>query len=790
MLKNYFKIAWRNLWKNRTTSFINIVGLSVGMAAAVLIMLWVQNEVNFDNYHKDSERIYRLTTNVPEGGWIWDSTPLLLADAAKKEIPDIEEAAKLRIGNFPAFNINGNLFYEKKCVYVDSGWFNLFNYKFIEGNKTSFNQNPFSIILTATAAKKYFNNRSAVGATIRIDSINYQVLGVVADAPSNSSFQYNAYIPIQALLINKELRENDEQWQNTNYITFIKLATKSNAVLTAQKLTGILEKNGQEGANISLLPLHDMHFETDLENSSFVQGNQRTVYIFSVVAFLLLLIACINYVNLATAKSSLRAKEVGIRKLVGAKRSTLFYQFIVEYVLISIISLVATLSIIELCLPIFNELTDKQFTLPFLTVKLWQIIGITLLAALLLNSIYPAVLLSSFNPLNVFRGINVLKIKDGYLRKGLVVLQFTVSVILITSTFIIYKQMDFIQQSNPGYNRSQVISFYLPHTISQEERERLIPTLKQALLQQSAIEGVTAANQPLVMIGSKCSGCADWDGRDPIFQPKLAQLSTDEDFLKTMQPQMQKGRWFQKEMPTDKHNYIINETAVKELNIKQPIIGQRFSFHGETGQIIGVVKDFKYRNLRERSGALIIFNNSLWYNFLLVRIAPKNITEGIAAIEDTWKKHFADTPIEYNFLDDSFNELYKDDQQAARLILVFAVIAVLISCLGLFGLAMFTAERRTKEIGIRKVLGANVQSVVTLLSKDFLLLVGIATLIAAPIAWYFMNQWLQGFAYRIPVQWWVFAIAGVLALAIALLTISFQAIRAAVANPVESLKNE
>jgi putative ABC transport system permease protein len=656
MIKNYLKIAWRSLLKNKTTSFINITGLSVGMAAAVLIMLWVQNELNFDNYHNDADKIYRLTTHIPETGWTWESTPLRMAETAKKEIPEIERATKLFVNNMPIFNINGHAFFQKKCAYVDNEWFNVFHFDFIEGGNTAFNQNPFSIILTEKEAKKYFNNHVAVGATIRIDSINYQVSGVVADAPSNSSFQYDAFIPIAALLSNPQQRENDEQWNNYNYLTFIKLSPQSTPVMpmassrnsvtvVSQKLTNIMQRSKEEGAKISLTPLLDMHFETGLQESSFVQGNRNAVYIFSIIAFLLLLIACINYVNLATAKASLRAKEVSVRKIIGANRSHLFYQFITEYVLISVLALSATLLLIQISLPIFNMMTDKQFIVPLTSVKMWQIIGFTLFAALLLNSIYPAILLSSFQPLNVFRGITVLKVKDAFLRKGLVVLQFSFSVMLIACTFIIYRQMQFIQQTNVGYNRAQVLSFPLPPNVGRKEKEALIENIKQELLTQSSIESVTAANQPLVNVGSVCSQCADWDGRATDFNPKLAQLSTDADFFKTMQPQMLEGRWFQKEITTDKHNVILNETATKELNIKQPIIGQRFIFKGDTGQIVGVVKDFKYKNMREKSGSVVIFNNSLWHRFLMVRIAPKNITAGVPPLKILGKNTLQTCPL-------------------------------------------------------------------------------------------------------------------------------------------------
>ena len=789
MIGNYFKIAWRSLWKNKTTSFINIAGLTVGMTAATLIMMWVQNEKHFDSYHKDAEKIYRITTHLQEAGWAWESSPLLLAEAAKKEIPEIEKATRLYVNNMPVIHVNGNQFYEKKCAYVDDEWFNVFKYRFIEGNSTLFNQHPHSIILTASGAKKYFGNNRATGSTIQIDSVSYQIVGIVADAPTNSSFQFDAFMPIEALLENPEKRKNDEEWGNANYITFVKLFSEDGASATAQKLTNIAESKHQDGLKFSLTPLSAMHFETGLQNSSFIQGNEQAVNIFSIVAFLLLLIACINYVNLVTAKSSLRAKEVGVRKIIGAKRSHLFYQFITEYLVVGGLSLVLTLVLIQLCLPVFNEITDKQFIFSLDSVNVWVIIGSTLLATFFLNSIYPALLLSSMQPMNVFRGKSLLKIKDSNIRRGLVVIQFTVSVGLIACTFVIFRQMQFIQQSNPGYNRSQVLSLSIPPTVG-SNKANIIESLKQDLLAQSSIESVTATNQQIVHIGSFCSNCADWDGRDSKFEPKLAQLSTDADFFSTMQLEMKHGRGFQKENSMDKHNCILNETAIRELNNQQPIIGQRFIFHGDTGQIIGIVKDFNFKSLHEKQGPLVVFNNSKWYNFMMVRIASKSIPAGLASIGSVWKKHLPNTPIEYTFLDDSFNELYKDDQQSSFIILFFSILATILSAMGLFGLAAFTVEQRTKEIGIRKVLGASIPNIIALISKEFLIMVGCSILIATPLAWLGMNHWLETFAYRAPIVWWMFAVVGILALGITLATVSYQAVKAAVANPVKSLRRE
>ena len=793
MFKNYFKTSWRSLWKNKTTTFINVTGLAVGMTAAVLIFLWVQNEMNFDNYHKDANNIYRLTTNLKSQGWIWETTPLLLAEAVKQEVPEVEQTARLYPGEMPVFNINNNLFYEKNCAYADDNWFNIFHYDFLKGSAASFANDPNSIILTASEAKKYFGNYDAIGKIIHVDSLNMVVKAIVADAPSNSSFQYTSYIPLSNLLRNPERKVNDENWDNANYITFIKVKPGTTVAAVTNKITNVLQRKSgdtQKESSISLVNLKDMHFETDLQSAVFVSGNKTTVYIFSVLGILLLLIACINYVNLTTAKASLRAKEVSVRKIVGASRFHLFNQFLTEALLVSCIALIVTLVLIHFCLPAFNSITDKNFELPLTSSSLWKVIGLTLLTTFILNSIYPAIVLSSFKPLNVFRGFTFLKLKDSYLRKVLVTVQFTISVILIAGTIVIYKQMQFIQQTNPGYNKSQVLITHVPPNIDFNKKNEIVNEIKRDLLTQSSIQNVSLANQSIVNIGSYSTGSADWIGRDTTFNPKIAQLSTDANFANTMQLQMKEGRWFEQGNEADKNNVVLNEEAIKELKIPQPYIGQRFVWKGKTGQIIGIVKDFKFHSLHDKTGPLVAFQNPAWYNTFMIRISPNSASRSIAALSKAWKKFLPGSPLEYNFLDDEFNKLYQADQLASTLISGFAIIAVAISCLGLFGLVTFTAERRSKEIGIRKVLGASAISITQLLTRDFLMLVIVAIVIASPIAWLAMNKWLQDFAYRINISWRMFVAAGLLSVVIALVTISFQAIKAAVANPVNSLRTE
>lgn len=791
MVKNYFKTAWRSIWKNKTTTIVNVTGLSVGMTAAILIFLWVRNELSYDNYHQNSNRIYRMTTRLESLGWIWETTPLLLADAVKKDVPGIERTVRLHTGDMPVFDINNNLSYEKNCAYVDDDWFNMFHYDFIQGNARAFANDRNSIVLTASLAKKYFGNEQVLGKVIRVDSLNFIVKAIVADPPPNSSFQYTSFMPLSNLLLDPDRRANDEQWGNANYISFIQTKPAANPAQLSKQITNVLQQRSgdtEKEISISLLNLKNLHFDKEGRSAVFVKGNKNAVYIFSILGILLLLIACINYVNLTTAKASLRAKEVSIKKMVGAKRLQLFYQFLAEALLVSSIALVATLALIQLCLPVFNSITNLTFQLPLTSVGLWQVIGITLITAFVLNSIYPALLLSSFKPLNVFRGSGILKLKDSYIRKGLVTLQFTISVALIAGTIVIYRQMQFIQQTDPGYNKSQMLVTQMPRNFNFGKKDDLMQTVKRDLLAQSSIEHVSLANQTIADIGSYSSGSADWDGRDTTLNITIAQLSVDADYAKTMQLQMKEGRWFRANSEVDQGNVVLNEEAINVLNIRQPYIGQRFTWKGKQGQIIGIVKDFKFRSLHEKTGPLVAFQNPNWYNTFMIRIAPNSASKAITALQSAWKKVFPASPPDYAFLDDTFDRLYKDDKRTSTLILVFSIIAVAISCLGLFALTAYTAERRAKEIGIRKVLGATIAGITGLLSKDFLRLVLIAFVIATPLAVLAMDKWLETFAYRVKISWWMFALAGILALAIAAITISFQSIKAALVNPAKSLK--
>jgi putative ABC transport system permease protein len=629
---------------------------------------------------------------------------------------------------------------------------------------------------------------------LRIDTNNYQVQAVVKDNPANSSFQFNLLMPVAAMMADPKQKKNDLEWGNYEYITFLKLKPGSKTTSVAAKLQSILHSNRKDdksNAKYSLLKLKDMHFESDLMNSSMIHGNRTMVNVFIVLAGLLLITACINYVNLTTARASLRSKEVSVRKIVGAGRLHLFGQFMAESLLVSVISLVFSLLLVELAMPWFRTFTAKDFAEPVSSPVLWIIFGSTLLVSFLLNGLYPAFLLSSFQPLNVFRGKSMLNFKDIALRRTLVVAQFAISVVLIVGTLVIYRQLQYMGKIDPGYNRSQVFSFSFPWwkipNLDYKKSEALISTVKQQLQEQSATSQVSMAAMGLVNFDSSSSGNFDWPGRPKDFEPAFAPLGVDVDFQKLMNLKIKEGRWFNND-PSDKRNVLLNETAVRLINLHGTVIGQRFIHHGDTGVIIGIVKDFHYKSLHDKIGPMIISEKGV--SGFYIKTAPGNNAAAIAAAGKVWKQYFPDAPFTYEFLDETYNNLYLAEQQSSVLITVFAVIAIFISALGLLGLAAFAAEQKTKEIGIRKVLGASIQHIVRLLSTDFIKMVCIASVIAFPLAYLAMNKWLQGFAYRISLSWWIFGASAGIALLIALITVSFQSIKAAIANPVNSLRSE
>lgn len=701
-------------------------------------------------------------------------------------------------GDVNYFKVKGEFIPEHNVAMVDSNWFDVFDYEFVSGSAAAFNKEPFSLILTESKAKKYFGNTNAIGQIIHIDTLDYKVQGVIKDNPANSSFTFDVLFPTASRLANPKEKENDLQWGNFNYITFLKLNPHANTKRVAQKIGAITAKAREtNNLTVSLTPLQDLHFETGLQRSSLKQGNKKAIVVFGALGVFLLVIACINYVNITTARASLRAKEVSIKKIVGAGRGALFMQFVAESLVISLFALLFTMVIVRLSLPLFNNFTARNFTLNLDDVYLWLVVSGTLLFAVVLNSIYPALLLSSFKPLNTFRGVSVLKLNDATLRKALVVVQFSFSILLIVGVITIYRQMNFIRDQNPGYNREQVLSFELPFklffrsSISDEKRQSTTQSLKNELQKASVVSNVSLTGVSSIQNNTnQSSGNMDWDGHEKGFDPAVAFFYVDADYTKIVKLDFKEGRWFSANSKADERNVILNEAAVKELGLHKPVIGQRFVSQGDTGQVIGVVKDFNFRSLHDKIGPAIFKYNSYYSTNYLVQVAPGKQAEAIKSVEKIWNTYCPGEPFTYSFLDQEFDKMYKEDAKVSGLMSVFAIIAIIISCLGLFGLAAFTSEQRGKEIGIRKVLGASVSGIVALLSKDFVYLVLIALVLASPLAWWLMNKWLQNFAYRAELQWWMFATAGIIAVAIAFFTISFQAVKAAVVNPVKRLRSE
>lgn len=800
MIRNYFKTAWRSIARQKMMSLINVIGLSVGMASAVLIGWWVQNELSYDTFHADADRIYRIKNHLkidPNTTWAWENSPLNYGNVVKNEVPEVENFTLFRDMEEEGlvFNINNEYSTQTAVAFVDSMWFEMFEFPKLYGTLKGFGTNPSGVVISKDKARLFFGEENAVGKTFKIDSLSYVVQAVLDKLPTNSSFQNDVWLPLPAFLSSPDEYKNAQGWNNFDYITFLKLKPNAKKETVESKLSHILKKQKGEDSDMrsSLTALTDIHFDDEVQSSVFALGNPKILKIFSILGVLLLVVACINYINLTTAKASIRSKEVTVRKIVGADRGQLFKQFIVESFLMTMVALCLTVLLLVVALPWFNLLTVNHFSISLDSYVLWSILLGTVLITTLLNGIYPAVFLSSFKPLNVLRGQTVLGGNNSVFRRGLVVFQFAVVMVLITSTVIISSQMKFIQQSNVGYDKSQVLSFSIPNDavfprLMNKTLGSYLDAYKQEILLQNVVSSVSTGSGDVIDNRNRSSGGFYWEGKSDDFDPSFMKLSVDKDFTKMFNLELVEGDWFT-DVKLSPRSYIINETAVKTLGLKQPIVGQKFAVSRDTGVIAGVVKDFYYKKMSEVIEPVVVYNSD-WRSQFFVQLQQGKIADGIAAMEKLWKARFPTTPFEYRFLDESFDKLYKSDTQASQLVLVFSGIAILISALGLLGLAAFSAERRIKEIGIRKVLGASVPNLMGLLSKEFVYLVMVSILVASPLAWYLMNQWLQNFAYRIDIKVWYFALSAIIALGVAVITVGVQAMKTARANPVKSLRTE
>ncbi len=786
MFKNYFKTALRNLLKNKFYTSVNIIGLAIGLAVGLIILLWVKDELSYDQFNTKAVNIYRVNSNVGTGNSMHASgiTPAPIMPYSKNQIPGVINAVRIADNyNYSLYKYEDKEFTETKAAFVDPSLFTIFDFKLLKGSSA----NPFpdnnSIILTAKEAKKYFANDNPIGKIIVADNKdNYIVSGVMKDFPENSSIKYDMFFPIDNLKKNftpdEYWKSMDEDWGDYYCQTFLLLHPDASIISIGKKLTQLQREHNpfDKSSSYTLQPLRKIHlYRADGSSSAF-----QTVNVFLVIAVLLLLIACINYVNLSTARSMLRAKEVSVRKIVGAAKAHLFIQFIIETALLFVISTILAIGIIYLLMPLYNSISGKNTTFNLADINIWKTIVITITGTLIAASVYPALLLSSFKPVLALKGKLSIGMGNTLFRKVLVVAQFVFSVVLIIGTLIIGRQLRYIHEKELGYDKSYVFSFDM------RDMQKHYAAVKSELSKQPGILSVAGANSNIVEI-SNATGDTKWDGKEENRMFMIHPVGADKDFIPFMKLQFAAGNNFTGS-PSDSTHYILNETAIREMGMKDPI-GKRFALHDVEGTIIGVLKDFHFASLKQKIEPAIFTYRSQPGN-LYIKTTGKDASTAIAATEKLWKQYNASFPFEYHFLDEIYDNLYKSDQRTGTLFNAFAAIAIFISCLGLFGLATYTAQIKTKEIGIRKVLGATILNVTGLLAKDFIKLVLIAFVIASPIAWWMMNKWLQVFAYRININWSIFAFAGLIAILIALFTVSFHAIKAAIANPVKSLRSD
>ena len=801
MLRNYFKTAWRNLWKNKTFSLINVIGLAIGMAACIIIMLFVLYESSFDGIHK--KNIYRLNEVQKFEGMVASQKVALsmfpMGPTMKAEFPEIKNYTRINWMDKVQMTYGAKRIFLPQMFFVDSTFLQIFDFKLLRGDRATALQKPNSAVLTASSAEKLFGHEDPLGKTVTHygeDTLNFTVTAVLQDPPGNSQLQFDGLFSFNTIYKPDWMNGWGGNWLDT----YFELAPNANVSDLEKKFPAYLKKYLAKNDNwkhyeLFLLPLKEVHAnaaDIGLDYINYQKFDRKYTNIFSIIGLIVLIIACVNFMNLSTARSAERAREVGIRKSIGASRWQLAGQFIGESVMISVLALLIALIFVKLSLHYVNALSQRDLHFPSCkTAELIYIILATILVGFL-SGLYPAAYLSSFQPVKVLKGSVQTGRNKGLLRNILVVAQFTSAIFLIIATIFAVRQLQYMQNRDTGFNRDQVFNIPLDGVTS-----RKFSVLKQDILNSSLVSSVTGAQD---LLGSHLDQSGiEFQGDGPLRQLTSTRLIVDPDYLDLYKIPIVGGKNFSKDQTGNGKEYIINESLARELLRDHPklplasVIGKNFGFriNDSLGTIVGIARDFNFNSLHYKIETMFLFNQSQWgYSEMSVKINGNKPKEAIAFVEAAWKKEFPDHPFEYQFLDDHFTELYLADTQVSKFVATLAGLSIVISCLGLFGLASFSAEKRIKEVGIRRVMGATVQSVVSLLSKDFLRLVLIANLVAWPIAWFAVNKWLLDFAFRINISWWVFVMSGIAAMLIALVTVSFQAIKAAVANPVESLRTE
>ena len=804
MLKSYLKIAWRNLLKNKAFSIINISGLAIGISVCFIILLFIQDELSYDRFNEKADRIVRVVFKSSiNGGKI--NEPFVMppvAQTMKNDYPEVEEATRLRTYGNPKVSYGDKTFQNGSFAYADSNFFRVFTIPLLKGDANTALQQPNRIVITEETAKKYFGNEEPIGKVLKFynGSSLYTVTGVIDKIPANAHFHFDMLGSMSSL---QEAREPN--WMISNYFTYLVLSKGYDYKKLEAKLPAMVEKYmgpqivSAMGMSLSqfrtkgnelgfvLEPLTDIHLHSDGHSEMESGGNVQYLYIFGVVALFMLLIACINFINLSTAGASKRAKEVGIRKVMGSLRSNLIWQFLLESVIVTIIALILSIIFVKLALPVFNDLAGKNLILGFNTKTILSLLILLLLVGLLAGT-YPAFFLSSFKPVVVLKSRLMQGEKSITLRRGLVVFQFFISVGLMIGTITVYQQLKYIQNKQLGYDKNQLLVLNNSWALGKNEQ-----VLKEQLLKDSRVLNVTTSAYKPVGPSYSNNTMIYPDGKDNQLT-KMLKYDIDEQYIPTMGMQIIAGRNFSKAFGTDSSGIIINEATAKAFGWNKDAIGHVITHANYNGnlkrnyKVIGVVKDFNFRSLHEAITPLVMVLHPEWG--LIIKVKGRDVSGLLSTMKKQWSKFNTDEPFDYAFMDELYNKTYIAEQKTGRILNIFAILTIFVACLGLFGLAAFTAEQRTREIGIRKVLGASVGQIANMLSKEFIELVLLACIIAFPLSYWIMHRWLEGFAYRITINWWVFLIAAIVAVTIALVTVSFQALKAALMNPVKSLRME
>ncbi|HFA49566.1 MAG TPA: ABC transporter permease [Bacteroidetes bacterium] len=783
MYKNYLKIALRNLFKQRAHSTINLLGLAFGLACTTIIALWIKRELSVNQFHERKAQLFRILEHQTYGDdtFTFGSTPGPLAEKLKTDFPEITHASRATWGDRSLLSYNGQSFYENG-ISVEPDFLKMFTFPLLRGNAETALLQPNNILISKELADKYFIGEDPMGKLIKVGAeTEYRVAGVLENVPKNSSMKFDFLLPLD-----NYLKENDwlKNWHSNGIRTYFLAQPGITGAAITEKIKKVVADNGQENVELLAYPLSDWYLRWDFKDGKYTGGGRiKTVRMFGMIAIFILLIACINFMNLSTAKSSTRAVEVGIRKVTGATRGMLAVQFLSESLVMAVVAGIIGTALASMTLPYFNHLFNIELTMASAGNGFWLgIAGVVLFTGLLAGT-YPAFFLSGFQPVKVLKGITLGSGGAVKLRKILVTAQFVISIFLIISTLVVYKQIQFIKSKDLGYNKENLVYVPVNGTLYDQ-----YDAVKTELLQLPAVSSVSTTTGQIHAWGNNTADVT-WDGKDPETSILFQTIPVDYDFVKTIGAKLKDGRDFSPEFATDSSNYVINETAAKLMGMDDPV-GQTMSLWETPGQIVGCVKDFHVGSFRTKQDPVIMIL-APWKNFIYIRLQPTDDLKGtLASMEKVFAKHNPAYPFEYKFTDQEYEKMHSDVQRTGELAKAFAFLAIFVSCLGLFGLAAFATEQRRKEIGIRKVLGASVGNLTGLVSKEFMYLVLLAIVIASPLAWWAMNGLLEDFAYHIQLNAWYFVLAGSAAVFVAFVTVGFQSVKAALANPVESLRSE